>query len=214
MEKNPELEAFGKPTMERHHLSPQLEEDALQVIEGTFPTKFRATEAQLEELYEKGYNLYKSGHYKEALPHFKLLILGHPKEPRYVMALAATYHMLKDFTNAEFMYNCTSFLDPDNPVPQYHLADCCIHLNNSVGAYIALEMALTRCKRSIGHEALQERIEMLLTGMRQDFEEKKKEGFKYLVSDPKIEEQIRNYKGQEARADEKERAKKAKQPKK
>jgi len=190
MDKRPDLENIGKP-IERYKFSPALEDDALSAVKGVLPTTLRASDERLEEMYAKGYNLYKAGKYKEALPHFKLLIIAHPKEPRYVFAVGACFHMLKQYSEAGFMYNCSSFLDPENPIPQYHIADCCIHLNNDVGAYIALEMALKRCKQSTKHKALQERVEMLLKGMKQDFEEKKKEGFRYFQSDPEIERRIK-----------------------
>lgn len=213
MEQKPELSDIGKP-VERYKVPPSLEDEALKAIKGVLPTSlrdtdqaeeialrygeekldefnFRASDARLEEMYAKGYNLYKSGKYKEALPHFKLLIVAHPKEPRYSFAVAACLHMLKQYSEAGFMYNCSSFLDPSNPIPQYHLANCCLQINNHVGAYIALEMALKRCKQNVQHKALQERIEMQLANMAKDFEEKKNEGFKYFQSDPDIERRMK-----------------------
>jgi type III secretion system low calcium response chaperone LcrH/SycD len=191
MGKRPELAETGK-TAERYKFSPSVEQDVLTVIRKILPTTLRASDAKLEEFYAKGLNKYKAGQYKEALPYFKLLITAHPKEPRYVMAVAACFHMLKKYTDAAKLYTASSFLDPENPIPQYHLADCCIHLNNPIGAFIALEMALKRCKTSVGHKALQERIEMLLEGMKKDFEEKKKEGFSYFQSDPEVEKVIKS----------------------
>lgn len=215
MEKRPDLADTGKP-VERYKFPATIEDDALRAIKGVFPVSlwdteqadeiaarigvekmnqfsFRASDATLEKMYAQGFNLYKSGRYKEALPRFKLLIMTHPKEPRYTFAVAACLHLLKQYSEAGYMYNISSILDPSNPLPQYHLANCCILTNNPVGAYLALQMALKRCKQSVHHKALQERIEMELATMTKDFEEKKREGFKYFQTDPDFERRLKKY---------------------
>lgn len=178
-EEKPELESFGKPLSKKWHASPQLEEEALQLIQGILPLTLRASDARLEECYEKGYNLYKAGRYKDALPYFEILTVAHFKEPRYLMALAATKHMLKAYEAAAQGYSLCSMLDPDNPMPQFHLADCCLQTKNPVAAYVALQMAQSRCKKNPKYKALQDRVEMMIESLKKEFDENKAKGVKY-----------------------------------
>ncbi len=177
-EEKPTLED-GKKTVQRWHASKEVEQDALACWMGILPIEMRASDATLEEFYDKACSLYKSGRYKEALPMFSLLTMAHIKEPRFQMARGATFHMLKDYLSAGQCYNMCSILDPENPFPQYHLADCCLHMNNPIGAYIAFRMALKRCKMKPDHKALQDRIETMLSKLEKDFEAKKKLGTTY-----------------------------------
>ncbi len=184
MEKQkPDLELKGKPATPRWHAATDIEKDVLAGCYGILPIGMRATDAKLEEFYDKGHALYKAGRYKEALPFFSLLTVAHVKEPRYVMAKGATLHMMKEYYSAGQCYNICSILDPDNPIPQYHLADCCLHMNNQIGAYIALQMALTRCKKNARHKTLQDRVEVMIRRLEKEFDEKKKLGEPFFVDD-------------------------------
>ncbi len=169
----------------RWKAAPVIEDDALTIMKKVFPLQWRAraTDAVLEQFYDKGLLLYKSGKYKDALPYFNLLTAANIKEARYSFAKAATYHMLKEYLVAGQSYSICSMIDPENPIPQYHLADCCLHMNNFIGAFIALEMALARCKKNPEYQSLQDRVQVMLNGLKKEFEEKKKLEEKFFYDD-------------------------------
>lgn len=188
-EKKPELEMFGKPVSKRWKPSPQLETLALDMMKDIIPLQLRASDAKLEELYARGYNLYKAGRYREALPIFKLLAQANFKEPRYIMAMAATFHMLREYVSAAQAYYVVNMIDPDDPLPQYHLADCCFQMNNPISAYCALQMALKRCQKNPAYKNLEERIEIMIKSLKSDFEAKRREGVSWFNLEEKKEEE-------------------------
>ena len=51
----------------------------------------------LENVYAQGYRLYNTGKYIEALHLFRVLILFNAAEPKYILGLAACFHMLKEY---------------------------------------------------------------------------------------------------------------------
>ncbi len=173
----PELETGeGKPE-EKWQPSPEIRLAAEECVAGFFPLELRPSPAKIEEFYQIACNLYKSGKYKEALPFFELLGVSNAKDYRYLIAIAACYHMLKSYKDAAPAYTIASVLDPDNPYPQYHLADCFIRMHEPVGAYVALEMAITRCKKNPRkYKGLMDRVNAILNKLKKEFEAKAAQG--------------------------------------
>ncbi len=173
----PDLEAFEGKREEKWQPSPEIQLAAEECVGGLFPLELRPSPAKIEEFYRIACNLYKSGKYKEAIPFFMLLGATNAKDYRYLIAIAACYHMLKSYSEAAPAYTIASVLDPDNPYPQYHLADCFIRMHENVGAYVALEMAITRCKKNPRkYKGLMDRVNALLNKLKKEFEAKKAQG--------------------------------------
>src|SRR5262249_55436431 len=93
-----DFQVFSDTT--RWRPSPDIEDAAIELLRGVIPLKLRPTDQQIEKYYEKAYNLYKAGRYKEALPFFHILTMVNAKHPKYHMALGACYHMLKEYKTA------------------------------------------------------------------------------------------------------------------
>src|SRR5580658_2269831 len=54
----------------------------------------------LENIYAQAYRLYNTGKYVEASHLFRILIMINSLETKYMLGLAACFHMLKEYQNA------------------------------------------------------------------------------------------------------------------
>jgi type III secretion system low calcium response chaperone LcrH/SycD len=173
----PELELFATDSKtKKWEPSQEIEEEIVEMTYGKLPLQMRASEAQLEEFYRIAYNMYRAGNFANALPFFHLLVLGRPQEARFVRALAATYQMLKDYPQAITYYTVSSVLDPKNPYPYYHSADCWMHMNEPIGAYTSLDMGIKTAAENPRYKGLLERMISQKRSLEKEFEEKKKLG--------------------------------------
>lgn len=141
-------------------------------------TAFGLSDAMLEGMYGQAYRLYNSGKYSQAAETFKFLVMINSTEPKYMMGLAASYHMLKMYDAAIQSYMMCGIIDPDSPIPHYHASDCHIQAKDPVSAIVALEMAVKRSGVKPEYQALKDRalltIESLKKEMGKEQEHKKK----------------------------------------
>src|SRR5262245_50146775 len=122
-----EIEAAAAPKKStRWKASADIEDLALSTLAPLVPIQLQASEKRFEEFYQHGYLLYQSGHYNEAKKYFFVLSIGDPKNAKYLFAVAATAHMLKEYGFAITMYSTAAIMDTENPLPLYHCADCFI----------------------------------------------------------------------------------------
>lgn len=128
------------------------------------------SDAMVEGLYSQAYRLYNTGKYKDATQLFRLLIMMDSTEPKFVMGMAACFHMMKEYTNAVSMYALCGVIDPENPVPHYHSSDCYIQMKDNISAIISLEMAIKRAGDKPEFKALADKalitIESLKKGLK------------------------------------------------
>lgn len=161
-------------------VSKQAEKTASNLLKNGFVPQnaLGLSDAMLEGMYGQAYRLYNSGKYREALETFKFLVMVNSTEQKFLMGLGACYHMLKYYEPAIQTYMMCSVLDPDNPVPHYHMSDCNIQLKDPIGAIISLEMAVKRAGIKPEYQALKDRalltIESLKKEMNKEQDEKKK----------------------------------------
>lgn len=179
----PELEGGLTSDQTRKHwkASPDIEEKALEVLHGILPTRLRASERRLEEFYQRGYLLYQIGRYAEAQPYFNMLVLADPQNPKFLMALGASYHMQKKYASAIQMYSTILYFDPLNPLPLYHAADCYIKIYEPFGALIALEMAIERC-RDPKFNTLKDRMKLMVERLGKELKEKMKQSSESFIN--------------------------------
>ena len=176
-EEIPDIEKTLDKTQREWKASQEIQDQVLALLnEAELPTDIRATAAQFEEFYQTGINLYNAGSYNDALPYFHILMVGQANDARFSFAAAASYHMLKDYNQAAAFYHLTSMIDPTNPVPFYHLADCCIKLQDLVAAYVALDMGIQQGKNHPKHAVLVGRMQNLFKSLTHELAAKKKMG--------------------------------------
>lgn len=121
----------------------------------------------LENIYAQGYRLYNTGKYVEATHLFRILIMLNAMEPKYMLGLAACFHMLKEYFNAIQTYTMCSVLEPQNPIPYYHSSDCFIQMKDNLSAMICLELAIDHSGNKPEYAKIKERAQLSLESLKQ-----------------------------------------------
>lgn len=172
----PDLSLIGK-SEKKFEFSTETRNQALASLQAAgIPTDVRASEAQFEEFYSIAFNMYRSGNFKDAIPFLSILLMGRGTEAKYAFALAACHHMLKEYEKAISFYVLTAILDPKNPLPHYHEADCWINLQETASAYLALFMGIKKASASPEHKSLMDRMVSMQNRLKAEFAEKAKLG--------------------------------------
>jgi len=131
------------------------------------------TDAMVEGVYGQAYRLYNTGKYKDAIQLFKLLIMISPTTPKFIMGLAASFHLLKDYKMAADTYVFLGVIDAENPISFYHTSDCYVRMNDPVSAIVALNMAIKRCGDKPEFKVLKDRAILTLQSLKKNVEEGK-----------------------------------------
>jgi type III secretion system low calcium response chaperone LcrH/SycD len=127
------------------------------------------TDAMVEGIYGQAYRLYNTGRYKDAVRIFRLLLMINATEPKYIMGLAACYHMTKEYKAAVEIYSMASVVDANSPVPLYHASDCYMKMGDNPAALIALEMAVKRAGERAEFKTLKDRALMTIASLKKEF---------------------------------------------
>lgn len=128
----------------------------------------------VEGIYGQAYRLYNTGKYVEAGKLFQLLVMMNSMEPKYIMGLAACFHMLKEYKSAIETYMICSMLDPDSPIPHYHCSDCYINLGDSLSAIVSLDIAIKRAGDKAEYQVLRDRSILTLESLEKENTKKSK----------------------------------------
>lgn len=97
---------------------------------------------QMEFLYTHAYGLFQGGKFKEAIPIFRLLHSLDPAGFRYIFALAACHHHIKDYDIAILYYFNAAKIERKNSSIFYYLYDCFAHQNKMDEAEDVLREAI------------------------------------------------------------------------
>lgn len=135
---------------------------------GTAKEMLGLTDAMVEGIYGQAYRLYNTGKYLEANQLFRLLIMINPTEAKYVMGLAAGFHMLKEYKSAADCYQIVGVIDVQNPIPLYHSSDCYLQMGDPVSALIQLQMAVKRSGDKPEFKILKDRALMTIESLKKD----------------------------------------------
>ena len=96
------------------------------------------TDAEMEAIYSMGYSFYTTGRYDDAEKVFRFLVLFDHLNQKYWIGLGAVQQVKKLYTDAVTSYGYASFLDLDNPKPQYFAAECFLAMGDKDNALSAL----------------------------------------------------------------------------
>lgn len=96
----------------------------------------------IDIMFGQAYQLYNTGKYEDASRIFQNLVMLNSTESKYMLGLAACYHMMKDYENAVKVYELCAMLDPKNPIPHYHSYDCFMNLGDKIAALNSIDMAI------------------------------------------------------------------------
>ncbi|WP_461833098.1 SycD/LcrH family type III secretion system chaperone [Desulfothermus sp.] len=166
-------------TQTQENISKKLDELMDEIVDTVLNTGGRMMdfygigEKEAEALYSVAYNMYKTGQFEKALKVFKVLCFLNHMEPKYWFSLGATHHRLKNLDMAARAYAYTSILDPENPTPALHAAECLMALGRKDEAEGALLTAIEFSQEGGKYQKERERAKMLLDMLKK--EEKKDE---------------------------------------
>ncbi len=151
------------------------------VIERIFKDNLEPHEAMglsdemLENLYAYGNTLFNTGNYQKAQQVYLALCYLKPTHSKFMLALASTYHKMKDYPNATFGYVHSASLDKDNPLPLFYLYDCFMQQNLFPSALEALIEAIKRCGSNKEHARLKAKCLMIIKSLQKQVDEVMKE---------------------------------------
>ena len=98
----------------------------------------------LEASYTQAYALYQSGRNSRAAHLFRSLCAEAPLEYRFWFGLGSCLQESREFQNALQAWAMAALLDPKNPYPHFHAAECACSLNQMKEAGLALKEAKAR----------------------------------------------------------------------
>ena len=132
-------EALHSPSMEK-----VLEEigENLDTSDGILPQDM--TSEDLHLLYELGFNLYQAKDYEKGEEVFRRLVIAKPFESKHWRGLASCLQMKKNYENALISWGMWCLVDPENPLPHFHAAECLFSSNQVNEAAKALDAAEAR----------------------------------------------------------------------
>jgi type III secretion system low calcium response chaperone LcrH/SycD len=111
----------------------------------------------LENVYSLAYGKYQEGNYVAASNLFRYIVMLDPHTYKYALGLAASLHRSKDYQKAANYYVMASLLQPKDPVPYFHSADCFVHVNQPKVALSGLNMAILASGNDKKYNELKER---------------------------------------------------------
>lgn len=124
------------------------------------------SDAVVEGIYAQAYRLYNTGKYSEASHLFRMLVMLNTTESKYILGLAACFHMLKEYLNAVQTYSMCSILDPENPIPHYHASDCYVQMKDNLSAIIALDLTVQRAGNKPEYSKIKERALLTIESLK------------------------------------------------
>ena len=141
----------------------KIEEAAKALAEmGTVRELKGITDAEMEAIYSMGYSFYNTGRYDDAEKVFRFLVLFDHLNPKYWTGLGAVQQVKKLYGDAITSYGYASFLDLDNPKPQFFAAECFLALGDKTNALSSLAALEEFCPKDkeIGREYLAKAAEL------------------------------------------------------
>lgn len=150
------------------HLSQKEQEKQIQALKGllmegkTLKESFNIGKDILEFMYSEGSRLYRLHKYEAASKYFHLLYLLDGKDTRYVLGIAACYHMLKNYPLATFWYLVLAVLDLKTPLAFYHLSDCYIQQGEKKAGCYLLKKVIERIGKNPAYAQLKERTTLMI----------------------------------------------------
>lgn len=102
------------------------------------------SDAEAELFYSYAFAHYQSGHSKEAIEAFHVLCARRPLESRFWFGLGASLQEERKYQDALHAWAMTALLNPDDPYPHFHAAECYLSLNLPQDAEKAFQEARLR----------------------------------------------------------------------
>jgi type III secretion system low calcium response chaperone LcrH/SycD len=108
-------------------------------------------EEEVEKFYAYGFAQYGSGNWADAVDVFRVLCTRRPFEARFWFALGATLQESGSYKEALHSWAMAALLKKEDPYPHFHAAECCLSLQMTDDAAMALQESSLRLKGEFGH---------------------------------------------------------------
>lgn len=115
----------------------------------------------LESVYSLAYGKYQQGEYAAASHLFRYAMMLDPHTYKYALGLAAALHHNKEYQKAANIYVMASILEPRDPTPYFHSADCFLKINQPQLALAGLDMAIATASSDKRYSELKERAQLM-----------------------------------------------------
>lgn len=116
----------------------------------------------MQSLYSIAYQTFQSGKFNEALANFQVLSTFDPADPKFALGLALCYKEMKKYPRAiEQLIQCTT-IDPEDPIPYWHLYECFDEINDPWAAGSFLGAVIYICDQKQTNVDLRKRAEIAL----------------------------------------------------
>ncbi|SCA63277.1 Uncharacterized protein SCG7086_AN_00210 [Chlamydiales bacterium SCGC AG-110-P3] len=129
---------------------------------------------QMEGVYGQAYRLFNNGQYAQAKSIFRVLAHLDCMEPKYSLGIAACLHMEQKYDLAAASYYIVTQVDPENPVPLYHKADCHRELDELNNAQRDLKLTIKLCGKKPEYAIIKDRATMSLKSVEKELAKKAK----------------------------------------
>jgi len=131
------------------------------------------TDGIVESIYGQAYRLYNTGKYEEAIEVFRLLLMVRASEPKFALGAAACFHRLKQYKSAIDSYIVMTMIDPETPIPFFHMSDCYIQMGDAISSLTMLQLAIEKAGDKAEFHVLKDRATLTLQGLNKIMERKK-----------------------------------------
>ena len=120
------------------------------------------TDEEFDALYTLAYNLYNQGKYGEALNAFGFLLMHDQLERKYYKAFGSCQQMLRRYPEAIRNYSAAAMLDPMDPEPTFHTAECLVAMNMPDDARDALKFVVAITEGEPKYRTMRDRAKSMI----------------------------------------------------
>lgn len=96
----------------------------------------------MARFYNKAHQLFQEKSYHRSADTFFFLSLINPYQSIYWLGLGMSDHLRQAYDSALFAYAMVSLIDPKNPIPHYHSADCYLAKSDKQSALASYKLAI------------------------------------------------------------------------
>ncbi len=159
-----ESDKFHAQIDQLEELTPEARDAAKRILQAPDSAKDEIdsfgglTAAALDSLHSFAYEFYQNGKYQQAASFFQVLTSLDLLSFDYWMGLGSSQMMAQQGAEAIISFAMATSLEPHNPIPHFHAAECFQALGDVKEALLTLEVAEDFCTESDRDLALKERI--------------------------------------------------------
>lgn len=157
----------NQPILQREKFDSVKQQLLLHLLEEGVITRdsLNIDEDNVKKLYERAYQLYSAGKYREAKGLFAFLLLFDSTDYNFIYGMATCCLMLKEYGEAARGYIQCGIVDPNNPMPYFYAADCYLQKDDLISACVALRIVIKRAQNRLEYAEMTHRAQLTLDAL-------------------------------------------------